>query len=312
MEIVLNRKGGVPVRDQLVAQLELRILGGDIGPGDKLPSVRALGRRLRLHANTVSAAYRRLEASGHVEMRRGAGVFVRPSGAPSLEAARDLDEMIQFALAAARRKGFSARDIRVAVERWLEAPPPSKVVVVDKSRHMAELLAAEVRAAVPLPVAARGLEEADPAFLDGALTVSLPYYVATVRRQAPRAVVFTVTLANRDAVQKAIAAVPKGGLVLVISHSETLLPFADKLVRSRRGDDLLVETRTLREGGDWKRLLPAADLVFADALSVEAVRRLRARAVVPFRVLGEAALGRLARAARSALDGGRPRGTRRS
>ena len=131
-----------------MAQLELRILGGDVDPGGKLPSVRALGRRLRLHANTVSAAYRRLEASGHVEMRRGAGVFVRPSGARSLEAARDLDEMIQFALAAARLKGFSARDIRVAVERWLKAPPP-KLVVVDKSRHMAELLAAEVRATVP-------------------------------------------------------------------------------------------------------------------------------------------------------------------
>ena len=162
MEIVLNRKGGVPVRDQLVAQLELRILGGDIEPGGKLPSVRALGRRLRLHANTVSAAYRRLEASGHVEMRRGAGVFVRPAGAQSLEAARDLDEMIQFALAAARRKGFSAREIRAAVERWLVARPPSKVVVVDKSRHMAELLAAEVRAAVPLPVAARGARRGGP------------------------------------------------------------------------------------------------------------------------------------------------------
>ena len=68
MEIVLNRKGGVAMRDQLVAQLELRILEGQLGPGEKLPSVRALGRRLRLHPNTVSAAYRVLQASGHVEM----------------------------------------------------------------------------------------------------------------------------------------------------------------------------------------------------------------------------------------------------
>ena len=86
--------------------------------------------------------------------------------------------------------------------------------------------------------------------------------------------------------RKAIAALEKGGIVLVISHSETLLPFADKLVRSLRGDDVLVETRTLRDRRDWKRLLPAADLVLADALSVEAVRRVRTRGVVPFRILG--------------------------
>ena len=84
MEFVLNRKGGLAVRHQLVAQLELRILGGELAPGEKLPSVRALARRLRLHPNTVSAAYRELEASRHVEMRRGAGVFVRREGEPFL------------------------------------------------------------------------------------------------------------------------------------------------------------------------------------------------------------------------------------
>jgi DNA-binding transcriptional regulator YhcF (GntR family) len=39
LDIVLNRKGGVPVRDQLVAQLELKILGGELPLGQRLPSV---------------------------------------------------------------------------------------------------------------------------------------------------------------------------------------------------------------------------------------------------------------------------------
>lgn len=125
MEIVLNRKGGVPVRDQLVAQLELRILGGEIASGERLPSVRALARRLRLHANTVSAAYRRLEATGHVEMRRGSGVFVRVVGATSLAGARGLDEMIAVALEEAARRGFGVAEVRAAVARWLAASPPT-------------------------------------------------------------------------------------------------------------------------------------------------------------------------------------------
>ena len=78
MDIVLNRRGGVPVRDQLVAQLELKILGGELPLGQRLPSVRSLARRLKVHHNTVSAAYQALEDSGHVELRRGAG-RVRPA-----------------------------------------------------------------------------------------------------------------------------------------------------------------------------------------------------------------------------------------
>jgi DNA-binding transcriptional regulator YhcF (GntR family) len=77
VDFVLKRKGGVPLHDQLLAQLELRILTGVLTPGQRLPSVRALARRLGLHANTVSSAYRDLETAGHVELRRGAGVYVR-------------------------------------------------------------------------------------------------------------------------------------------------------------------------------------------------------------------------------------------
>ena len=80
MELILSRRTGIPVRDQLIVQLELRILDGTLAPGQKLPSVRALARRLKIHANTVSAAYRALEASGRVRLRRGSGVYVVERG----------------------------------------------------------------------------------------------------------------------------------------------------------------------------------------------------------------------------------------
>ena len=57
MDFVLKRKGGVPLHDQLLAQLELRILSGLLAPGQRLPSVRALARRLGLHAHTVSPTW---------------------------------------------------------------------------------------------------------------------------------------------------------------------------------------------------------------------------------------------------------------
>src|SRR6185503_8664859 len=151
MEIILNRRGGVPVRDQLVTQLEMRILDGTIRSGQRLPSVRALARRLKIHHNTVSAAYQDLEASGHVQLRRGAGVFVRGKGPVTLGEAGGLDEMLRLALHAAFRKGFSGREIRTAVERWLAAAPPDRVVIVDPTLEMAELLMHEVRTTVRVP-----------------------------------------------------------------------------------------------------------------------------------------------------------------
>ena len=314
MEIVLNRKGGVPVRDQLVAQLELRILGGDVAAGEKLPSVRTLARRLRLHHNTVSAAYQRLEAKGHVEMRRGAGVFVRPAGATTLESARGLDEMIQVALRAARRKGFSPSEVRDAVERWLRAAPPERLVAVDPSKAMAELLVAEIRPAVTLRLEAYSLAEVEktPGLLEDALIVSLPLHVAPLRKLAPRTTVVGVPLDVEAHVREAFCGLAVGAIAVVISHSETVLPYARTLFHSLRGGEVLVEARTLRDVRSWQQLLPAADLVFADALSVNAVSRARRRGVQPFRLLDAETLRRVTRAAeavqaaRGPGDGRRP------
>ncbi|HXY40827.1 MAG TPA: GntR family transcriptional regulator, partial [Vicinamibacteria bacterium] len=171
MDFVLNRKGGVPLHDQLLTQLELKILGGAIAPGDRLPSVRVLARRLGLHANTVSSAYRDLETAGHVELRRGAGVFVRPGAPATLEDARGLDEIVRFAVNAALRKGHSGAEIREAVERWLRAAPAGRVVVVDPQSPTAELVAHEVRSALGVPASGCTLEELgkDPGLVSGAL-----------------------------------------------------------------------------------------------------------------------------------------------
>jgi hypothetical protein len=81
--------------------------------------------------------------------------------------------------------------------------------------------------------------------------------------------------------------------VLVVSHSPTVLPFASVFIRSLRGDEVFVEARLLSAPREWKRLVRAADLVFADALSVEAVRRAGPRRLREVRVVPPTALARL-------------------
>jgi GntR family transcriptional regulator len=294
-DLVLNRRGGVPVRDQLRVQLELQILSGALAPGQRLPSVRALARRLKLHPNTVSAVYRDLEDVGHVRSRRGSGVFVQQAGPVAPEDAASLDDLIRLALRLARRKGFDMAQIRAAVERWLAAVPPQRVVIVDPEPELCELLGRELDGVAGAPVGFCTLDqlEQDPGRLDGALAVALPYHVEAIRRVVPRAALKTVNPEVPDACKRAVLSLPAGAIVLLVSHAPTALKLVSVLVRSLRGDAVLVEARPLSEVREWRRLVPAADLVLADALSLEAVRRVRPKRLLEVRAIPPATLGRL-------------------
>jgi DNA-binding transcriptional regulator YhcF (GntR family) len=310
MDIFVNRRGGVPVRDQLVTQLELKILGGDLAQGQRLPSVRALARRLKVHHNTVSAAYQDLEAAGHVELRRGSGVFVRNGGPRALTEARGLDEMIRLALHAAFAKGFGGAEVRGAVERWLAAAPPDRVVVVDPSREMAELMVHEIRQALDIPASAATFDDLarDPGLLSGALTVVLPYHEAKVAQIAPGAALEIVHLEVSPPDRDAILALPAGSIVLVVTHAPTVLPFATVFLRSLRGDDIHVEARLLSASREWRRLVAAADHVLTDVLATGAVRAVRPRRVREVRMLSASTLAHL----RNALTVVVPRGESRT
>jgi len=298
MDFVLKRKGGVPLHDQLLAQLELRILTGVLQPGQRLPSVRALARRLGLHANTVSSAYRDLEAAGHVELRRGAGVYVRAGAPAALEDARGLDELVRLALSAAFRKGHSGAEIRAAVDRWLRAAAPERVVVVDPRRETLELITHEIRTALDVPAAGCTLEELerDPGLAAGALLVALPYHAAKVARAAPGAPVETIRVEASEENQKAVLGLEAGSTVLLVSGSPIVLQLAQGLISGLRGDELLVAGHLVTRRAEWRRLAGAADLVFADTLAAPAVREARPRRLRETRLVGDADLERVRKA----------------
>jgi GntR family transcriptional regulator len=302
VDFVLNRKGGVPLHDQLLAQLEMKILGGSISPGQRLPSVRALARRLGLHANTVSGAYRDLERAGHVELRRGAGVYVRAGSPASVEDARGLDEMIRLALSVAFRKGFSGPEIRAAVERWLRAAPAERFVVVDPREETLEIVVAEAKAALGMPVSGCTLEALarEPGLVSGALVLAFPYHAAKVSKLVPGSAIETIHVEPSAESEALIRALPAGACVLVVSLSPIVLKLAESFVSGARGDELLVETRLASRRAEWRRLVPAADVVFADVVAAPEVRRAGPKRMRELRLLGERDIARI----RAALPAG--------
>ena len=67
---------GAPIYQQIVDQIQYRILSGQLRGGDELPTIRGLAESLRVNPNTVARAYRELEHEGLVEKRRTTGTFV--------------------------------------------------------------------------------------------------------------------------------------------------------------------------------------------------------------------------------------------
>jgi DNA-binding transcriptional regulator YhcF (GntR family) len=295
MDLILNRRAGISVRDQLVAQLEMKILGGVLAPGQRMPSVRALARRLAVHPNTVSAAYQALQESGYLERRQGSGVFLSSEAPKGLEDARGLDEMIRMALQAAFSRGFSGADIRVAVERWLAAAPPDRVLVADLEIELAELIAAELKDLVSTPVGIDTIDalRAAPERASGAMVVASRHHIGTLKRLLPGVPVEPVPLVVSKVVTQGLQRLPEGALFLAVSHSPVLLEMAAVLANTQRGDEIIVETRPLNKAREWRALARGADLIFADVLSYPVVHPVRPERVREFRVIDEGHLERL-------------------
>ena len=61
MDINLDAASNTPVFQQIADQIHFAINTGDLKPGDKLPSIRAIAGEQDIAANTVAKAYRQLE-----------------------------------------------------------------------------------------------------------------------------------------------------------------------------------------------------------------------------------------------------------
>jgi GntR family transcriptional regulator len=68
-----------PLYEQILDQIRSLVAKGEIGLGEKIPSVRELAQGLKINPNTVMHAYQELERDGLTEKRRGQGTFITTS-----------------------------------------------------------------------------------------------------------------------------------------------------------------------------------------------------------------------------------------
>jgi GntR family transcriptional regulator len=293
MQLWFARGSEVSIREQLVTQVVLGILGDDLAPGQRLPSTRELARRFHLHPNTVSAGYRQLARERWVENRHGSGVFVRANKPDvPLSAAFALDQMIAGLFRSARKQGVSLPVLRARLRQWLELQPPDHFLLIEPNEELRRIVAAEMQQAVTLPVLSCGLEDF-PNMLEGSIPVALANRVATVRPALPDgAELLTLSYRSVTSSLGQWLPAPSGALVGIASRWPDFLKLARTMLHAAgfHPDGLV-----LRDASEpnWQRGLKQTAAVVCDTVTVKELPA-GCRAI-PFSLLAESSIDELRR-----------------
>ena len=266
MRLWFAHSSEVPIYRQLVTQVVLAILSGDLRPGDRLPSTRELARRFGLHPNTVSAGYRQLEKEGWTESRRGSGIYIRENAEPPSTPEQRIDHHIAGFFRAAREMGLPGAAVRARVLDWLAAPPPDRFVLIDPDPGLRRILLAELRQLTGWMVA-----EASPGdcarreTLAGAIPLCRPSQARPVRAALPRGVeLVTLPIRSPTGWLSPWLPAPQGHLVGVASHWPEFLDRARTMLVAA---GLPTETLIVRDTrkSNWQRGLEHVTAILCDS-----------------------------------------------
>jgi DNA-binding transcriptional regulator YhcF (GntR family) len=293
MQLWLSKDSDVPVREQLKAQIKLAILSHDLKPGQKLPSTRELARRFRIHANTVSAAYRELAGEGWVDLRSGSGIYVRVFKSDvALESQLGLDGLIVEFLRVARRKGFSLAEIQSRIKHWMRLQPPDHFLVIDPDTEFRSILIAELRMALEFRVEGANLADcANRSKLVGSIPVVLYGQAETITAVLPDKM--SCLLIHTRSVPETLKEekMPsKSDLIIIVSRWPAFLQYAHSVLAALKIDPDSLSFRDAREP-DWQRGLRAGTFVISDAATAEQIPAgVRVRV---FRIIADSSLAEL-------------------
>lgn len=290
MRLWFSPASEVPIYRQLVTQIALAILSGDLKPGERLPSTRELARRFSIHPNTVSAGYQHLAQEGWVDYRRGSGVYIKSDAAQPSTPEQILEQHIAAFFKAVRELRLPASAIRRRVAEWIAAPPPDHFLLVDPNPDAREILLAEIRKLAAWPASALSVEEAaNPENVVAAVALCRPSKTKLVRAALP-ARIELITLPIRSAnkwLDPELSSL-QGRLIGVVSNWVDFRETAKTMLAAAGVDPDVLVVRNPRRPR-WQRGLEHTGAIICD-VHTEVTRALpKGPRVFVFSVLADAA-----------------------
>lgn len=296
MRFWIARGSEVPVREQLIAQIVFAITSGELEPGDRLASTRALARQLGIHANTVSAAYRELTSRGWLEQRKGSGIYIKAiPDRRALTGPLELDGLITDFIRMARTRGFSLAEIRGRAKHWLELQPPDHLLLVEDDVQLRRILLKEIGEVTLFPIREASLDMCrDGRVFDGAQPVAVYGRSDALPALLPadKSCLWLKTRSVREELERTLRPVRPGESVSVISHWPEFLHWARTILLAAGLDPDTLSFHDARRP-DWKRALKVIGFSVTDALTADELpKRHRVRSFT-FTLLPETTLDQL-------------------
>jgi GntR family transcriptional regulator len=113
---------GAPVHEQVGYAARRAIVSGRLQAGEAFPSVRALSKAFKIHANTAMKVIAQLQNEGLLEVRPGIGTVVcAPPAAARGERARVLGREVERLTVEAMQLGIPLDELQTAIAtKWKE------------------------------------------------------------------------------------------------------------------------------------------------------------------------------------------------
>lgn len=223
-------------------QLKHLVLSGELGVGERLPSIRALAGFLRINRNTVARVVADLEREGFVETRRGSGSYVvePPVGAGDLKRQR----LLEWVMEEAEAEGVSVEELgyELLARAGTASRGRARIALVECNRQQVEQFSAELEERLPVTVDGLLLEELKERVAAGdelpwSLVVTTFFHVQEVEELVEPRGLETVALLAEATVEtlRRLADIPRGTPVGLVGNSRAC---AENLLRSLEGAGL--------------------------------------------------------------------------
>ena len=123
MLLRLDFNSDVPIYQQIRNQVVVAIASGEMTPGEKLPTIRALAEETGINMMTVSKAYQLLKAEGYITTGRRDGAVVR---VPNPGADPETVEGLRLRLCELRLAGMGKSELLELCEKLMDEEASGK------------------------------------------------------------------------------------------------------------------------------------------------------------------------------------------
>jgi DNA-binding transcriptional regulator YhcF (GntR family) len=293
MDIRVDTTSEVPIRQQLAEQIVFLIATERLKPGEALPSVRELARRMKIHHNTVSEAYQDLVRHNWVQRKRGARLCVPARADLTAHVkAKSLDELINITIRAARELGFPLQSLRERLIERLLSEPPDHVLVVEKDMGLSRIICSEIQQALPWPVRSctRAELSAKPGLAIGALAIAQFHVTDEVDALLPKdRPVVPIRFASADEHVERVRSLRQPSNIFIVSTSARFLQTARAILAPAVGTRHSLREILLSEEAPS---ISGADILFCDSIASRMIRS-KSR-VIEYRLLDAESLAYVA------------------